>query len=192
MCRLIKFTSALTVNVEPVYLWLIQVHLGRNDDCVGEMLKEYVGQARSEVGPVDVDAPELGQIDFLAAGTVDLEPRSLEGVAQTNGEHLLLVAKGARAEAIDALEIFLVNLGQTARGDYVAAVDQAVHIAGLLVELQEVLIGQVFLIGGHWGEYHLNASLELLLVWESFLQAIYVEGISYEIFIDINKEFVAL
>ena len=122
------FATSLTVNVEAEYLWLVQVHLGRDNDCVWVVLQEHMREACSKIGSIDVDASELWQVHLFAARAVHLEARGLQVVTEANGEHFLLVAKGARAETIDTREILLVNLGQATRGNYVTTVDQTVQV----------------------------------------------------------------
>ena len=89
------------MNVEAKNLGLVKIDLRGHNNCVREMLKENVGKARAEVCTVNVDLSEFGEIDLFAPRAVDLETRGLQSVAETNGQHFLLITEGSGAEAVD-------------------------------------------------------------------------------------------
>lgn len=89
------------MDVEAENLGLIKIDLRRHYNCVREMLKEHMGKARAEVCTVNVDLSEFGEIDLFAPRAIDLETRGLQSVAETNGQHFLLIAEGSGAEAVD-------------------------------------------------------------------------------------------
>lgn len=65
------------------------------------MLEEHMRQTSAEIGTIHINRAEFWQINFLTSGTEDLETRSLQSVAQTNGKYFLLVAQSSRAESVD-------------------------------------------------------------------------------------------
>ena len=89
------------MNVEAKNFGLIKIDLRRHNDCVGEMLKEHMGKACSEVCTVYVGLSEFGEIDLFATRAIDLETRSLQSVAESNWQHFLLITESSGAEAID-------------------------------------------------------------------------------------------
>ena len=89
------------MDVEAKNLGLIKIDLRRHNNCVREMLKEHMGKACTEVCTVNVDLSEFGEIDLFAARAIDLETRGLQSVAETNGQHFLLITESSGAEAVD-------------------------------------------------------------------------------------------
>lgn len=72
--------STLTMNLKTEYLWLVEVDFWGNNYGVRVVLKEYVREARTEIRAININAPELWQVYFLAAGAIHLEARSLQDV----------------------------------------------------------------------------------------------------------------
>ena len=98
------------MHIKTKDLWLVKIDLWRKNNRIRVLLKEDVWEASAEVRTVNVNLAELGQVDFLTTGTIDLEARGLQIVTETNREDLLFVTESSRTEAINTGEILLINL----------------------------------------------------------------------------------
>ena len=183
--------AALANHIEAEDLRLVVVNLRRENHRLLVVLEEVVREARAEKCAIDVYATELGNVDFLAAGAEHLEAGDLHVVTQADGENLLAVAQGPWAGAVQAAQELLVNLSHTSGGIDVACMDQAVEVGGLLVQLKELLVSQVLLVGALGVQNHLDALHELVLA-QLILQTEQVEGITNVCFVDLNHVLVAV
>lgn len=95
-----------------------------------------MGEGAAEVGPVDIVALLLGDVDFLAAGTVDLDARSPYLLAHADGEGGVAIAEDAGADPEGPLGELLLHDRQSLGGDDVPGVDQSVDVGRLLVDRQ--------------------------------------------------------
>mmetsp|Transcript_13273 Transcript_13273/g.22524 ORF Transcript_13273/g.22524 Transcript_13273/m.22524 type:complete len:217 (-) Transcript_13273:279-929(-) len=142
----VVLAAALADDLEAADLWLVVVDFGRQDHRLLIVLQEVVGEGGPEEGAVDVHLTELGNVDLFTARAVDFDARDLGPVVQAHRQHLLAVAQGSGASAVEALEELLVDLSHAVGGVDVARVDEPVEVAGLLVELEELLVGKVLLV----------------------------------------------
>lgn len=76
------------------------------------MLEERVGEASAEEGSVNVYFAGFGNVDFLTPRAVSLESRCTQSVAQANWQHLLPIAKGARACPVHSAEELLIHFSK--------------------------------------------------------------------------------
>lgn len=73
------------------------------------MFEEYLWEGGAKVCTINVDLSEFGKIDFFASGAENLEARSFKCVGESNGQHLLFVAKGTWAETVCSSKILLID-----------------------------------------------------------------------------------
>ncbi len=139
-CRLEELGASLLKDVEPEYLGFVVKDLWWQYDRFWIMLEEYMWETRSEVSSINIDAPKLGQIDFLTSGAEDLEPGCFKLVTQSNWKSFLFITKSSRTVTIYAWEELLINLSDASRGMNISSMDQPVHVRCLLVQFQEMLI----------------------------------------------------
>ena len=77
----------------------------------------------------------LREVDFLALGTVDLDPGGADVLAHANREHVAPLAQHPRAHSEHPLSILVAHEGEALGSDDEAGVDQPVDVGGLLVDL---------------------------------------------------------
>ena len=66
-------TASLSHNFEPIYLWLVVINLRWEDDGLGVVLQEVVREARAKERTINIDRPELWNVNFLAPWAINLE-----------------------------------------------------------------------------------------------------------------------
>ena len=178
------------MDLKTVDLRLVEVDLGRKNDCFGIVLQENVRQRSSEIRAIDIDRPEFGKVNLFTLGTENLESARFQVVAHANGERLLPVAQSARTVAEDALQVLVIEFGKASRSADESAVQQSVEVAGFLVNFEELLVCEVFFGRSVWGEDHFLA-LEEFLLGEVLGEPDSVEGVFDEVFVDLDEELVA-
>ena len=167
------------------------VDLWGQDHGLREVHQEDLGEACPETGTIDVNLACLRQIDFLAPRTEVLEPACFQLVTQADWENFLAVTEGSRARAINSIKVLLINFCKAASCQYKTRMNDTVQVRGLLVELKEAFILQVFFIRLLLGENHAQARLHLVL-GKLVLQPLQIEGVHDELVVDLDQELVPL
>jgi len=95
-----QFAASLPANAETEDLRLVQVDLWWDENSVREMFQENMRQTCPEISSVNIHASKLWKIYLFTPWAINLEPRCFQGVAEANGQHLLLIAESSWTEAI--------------------------------------------------------------------------------------------
>lgn len=183
--RIVVLASTLANYLEAEDFGFIVIDLWRQDHSLLIVLKEMVREACAEEGAIDVDRAELGYVYLFASRTVNFESRHLQAVTEADWQNFLTIAEGARASTIETGEEFVVNLGHAAGTIDVPRVDQSVHVTGLLVQLQELLIRQILFVGALGAQDHLDALFEFVFA-KLRLQTVQIEGVLNEVLIHLD------
>ena len=99
-----------------------------------------MGETRAEVSAVDVKLLLTGDVDVLAARTVNFDARGGKFFAYADGEHVLALAQHSGAVAKGAKHELLLHHSKAARGEDEASVYKAVEVHGALVNFEEILV----------------------------------------------------
>ena len=156
-----------------------------------EVHHEHLREASAEASPINIDLACLGQIDLLASRAEVLKPAGLERVTEADRQDFLAVTEGTWARTIHSIQILLVHFGEAARCQDETSVDHTVQVGGLLIELKEAFILQIFFVRLLLRQDHAQTSLHLVLC-KLLLQPLQIERVHDELRIDLNKELVTL
>lgn len=121
-----------------------ELFLGENGSDVIIGLSSFSGyheqkmrEGSAEKCPIHIRKLLLGNVDILASGAVDLHASNLRVFADTDWDHILLLAHDSGAGSELATEVLLPHDAETLWGCDIASMDQAVELGCLLIDLQE-------------------------------------------------------
>lgn len=107
---------------------------------------KYTREGTPKIGSIHIRTFLLRYVDLLASGAENLDSTGSQFLTHSNWQHILSFAKYTRTcTKASSLEL-LLHQGESPRCDDEACVNQTIQISGLLVDLQEALILQVFIV----------------------------------------------
>lgn len=158
---------------------------------------KYAGKRAPEIGAIDVRALFLWDVDLLTSRAENLDSACTQFFTHPHWEHILPLTKDSWAGSEASSLVLLFHEGQASRSDYEACVNQTIKISRFLINLQETLILQVFIVRSLWGQYHfqglaLKWSQSILVIVEFRFQAVKVEVIADEVLVHLAQELMVL
>lgn len=104
--------AALSNYLEAKNFRFVMINLGRQDYSLRVMFQKVMWKACSKKCAINVDRPELRNVNLFAPWTVNFEARHFQAVTEADWQHLLSIAKRSWAMTIQALQEFMVDLSQ--------------------------------------------------------------------------------
>ena len=112
-----------------------------------ELLEEDMREARAEIGPVNVYLALARNVYILTPGAVDLDTRGGEFLADADRQYVVSLAEDPRAVGEGGEHIFLLHHGEAPWRNDEPCMDETIQVHGGLIDLEEVLVVQIFGVG---------------------------------------------